>query len=539
MTVIETVRPGDGRRSWPWCLLTMILVLGLIAGCGMHGNDAGSAESQFAAVEQGSLVDSVSTTGSVRARSDVTLAFEVSGQVNQVFVLEGQQVKAGDVLARLDDTDLELQVRSAKAALAVAQAQLEQLQAGPQQGRTDAAAGQVAAAQAAVDQAVAQRDELMAGATAAQIRAAEAMLQSARASYNQVKAGPSAGDLALAEATLAKAKAALAQAQTAYDRVRERADMGALPESLALQSATIDVQQAQASYNALAGHPTAAELAAAAAQVAQAEAQLAQLEAGLEPKQRVAQAAVAAAQAQLAIAQAQQDTLLAGTSASEIAAAQARVEQAQVAVDSALVAQKRAVLKAPIDGVVARVGLEVGEYAGPQTPAVTLLGESQFTIDADVDEADIGSMAIGEEVQITFDAFPGESLAGRIIAIAVQPSMDVGVVSYRVTIEIGSTELPLRAGMTANAEVIKEKRDGVLLVPNVAIAVDPETGLKYVVRKTQAGVERVEITTGLTTDLYSELLSGLAAGDQIVVSSGSGSNQLRDMMGGSLLGGGD
>jgi HlyD family secretion protein len=510
----------------------------LVTGCASSARDSGTPENQFAAVEQGSLVDSISTVGSVRARSDVTLAFEVAGRVSQVLVQEGQQVKTGDALVLLDDADLDLQVRSAKAALAVAQAQVDQVQAGPQQAQIDAAQGQVAAAQAAADQAVAQRDELLAGATEAQIKAAEAALQSARVSYNQVRAGPSASDLALAQATLDKANAALAQAQAAYDRVRDRADVGQLPESLALQSATIDLQQAQASYDALSGHPTAAELSAAAAQVAQAEAQLAQLEAGFEPKQRAAQAAVDAAQAQLTISQAQLDLLLAGASAAEITAAQARVEQAQVAVYSALLAQNRAVLTAPIDGVVAYVGVEVGEYAGPQAPALTLLGESQFSIEADVDEADIGSMAIGQEVQITFDAFPGEALTGRVITIAPQASIDLGVVSYRVTIETEPTGLPLRAGMTANAEVVKQKREGVLLVPNVAIAVDLEAGRKYVMRKTESGVEQVEITTGLTTDLYSEVVTGLAAGDQVVVSSGSSSDLLRDMMGGSLLGGG-
>ena len=534
--MIKRLRAREKRQVWLRYLVPSVLFLGLVTGCASSARDPGTAESQFAAVEQGSLVDSISTVGSVRARSDVTLAFEVAGRVSQVLVQEGQQVRAGDALVRLDDADLDLQVRSAKAALSVAQAQLDQLQAGPQQPQIDAAEGQVAAAQAAVDQAVAQRDELLAGATEAQIKAAEAALQSARASYNQVKAGPSANDLALAQATLDKANAALAQAQAAYDRVKGQANVGALPESLALQSATIDLQQAQASYNALSGHPTTAELSAAAAQVAQAEAQLAQLEAGLEPQQRVAQAVVDAAQAQLAISQAQLDILLAGASAAEITAAQARVEQAQVAVDSALLAQDRAVLTAPINGVVAYVGVEAGEYAGPQAPAVTLLGESQFSIEADVDEADIGSMALGQQVQITFDAFPGDTLTGRVIAIAPQASTDLGVVSYRVTIETGSTVLPLRAGMTANAEVVKEKRDRVLLVPNVAIAVDPETGLKYVMRKTQSGVEQVEITTGLTTDLYSEVVSGLAAGDQVVVSSGSSSDLLRDMMGGSLLG---
>lgn len=536
--MVNSLRAREKRQVLLRSLVLGALLLGLVTGCASSARDSGTAESQFAAVEQGSLVDSISTVGSVRARSDVTLAFEVAGRVSQVLVQEGQQVKAGDTLVRLDDADLDLQVRSAKAALAVAQAQLDQLRAGPQQAQVDAAQGQVAAAQATVDQAVAQRDELLSGATEAQIKAAQAALQSARASYDQVKAGPSASDLALAQATLDKANAVLAQAQAAYDRVRGRTDVGQLPESVALQSATIDLQQAQASYDALAGHPTAAELSAAAAQVTQAEAQLAQLQAGLEPQQRVAQAAVDAAMAQLAISQAQLDSLLADAPAAEITAAQARVEQAQVAVDSALLAQDRATLTAPMDGIVAYVGVEVGEYTGPQATAVTLLGESQFSIEADVDEADIGSMVIGQEVQITFDAFPGETLTGRVIAIAPQASIDLGVVSYRVTIETGSTDLPLRAGMTANAEVVKEKRDGVLLAPNVAISVDPETGRKHVMRKTESGVEQVEITTGLTTDLYSEVVSGLSAGDQVVVSSGSSSNLLRDMMGGSLLGGG-
>jgi multidrug efflux pump subunit AcrA (membrane-fusion protein) len=140
-------------------------------------------------------------------------------------------------------------------------------------------------------------------------------------------------------------------------------------------------------------------------------------------------------------------------------------------------------------------------------------------------------------VQITFDAFLGETLIGKVVAIAPQASLDVGVVSYQVTIETSSTDLPLRAGMTANVEIVKEKREGVLLVPNVAISVDPETGHRYVVRETNSGVELVEITTGLITDLYSEVLSGLAAGDQVAVSNASSRDQLRDLMGGSFLGG--
>jgi len=303
-----------------------------------------------------------------------------------------------------------------------------------------------------------------------------------------------------------------------------------LPESLALQQATIEMKRAQANYDALLSHPTAAELAAAQAQVAQAEAYLAQLQAAVEPQLRVAEAAVNAAQAQLDIAEAQLDLLRAGARNSDVAAAEAQVEQARVAVDSARLASERANLEAPLEGTLASIDIETGELVSSQMPVMTLVGDSQFTIEADVDEADIGWIDAGQAVKITIDAFPEQELAGRVLAIAPLASIDLGIVSYRVTIESQETSLPLRAGMTANTEIVKDQREGVLLVPNLAVALDTETGRKYVDRRTATGMERVEIETGLTTDIYSEVLSGLNVGDLVVVSSLSAREQFRDLM---------
>jgi HlyD family secretion protein len=311
-----------------------------------------------------------------------------------------------------------------------------------------------------------------------------------------------------------------------------------LPESLMLQTATIEMERARANYEALLSHPTPAELAAAQAQVAQAEAHLAQLEAGIQPGLRVAEAAVDAAQAQRDIAQAQLDLLRAGARSSEIAAARAQVEQAQIAVDSARLALGRANLEAALEGTVASINVEIGESVSPQLPAMTLVGDSRFTVDADVDEADIGWVEIGQEVKITFDAFPEHELAGQVLSIAPLASIDLGIVSYRVTIESQETQLPLRAGMTANTEIVKEQREDALLVPNLAIALEAETGRKYVDKKAGEGLERVQIETGLTTDLYSEVLSGLQEGDLVVISSLSDREQFRELMGSTFSGGG-
>jgi HlyD family secretion protein len=494
---------------------------------------------ELATVERGSLMSSITAVGTVRAGAEVILSFEAPGRVSMLTVQEGERIEKGQLLAQLDQADLELQVRSAEAALASAQAQLDALQEGPRPEEISAAEGQVAAAQAALDQAVAQHDQLLGGATEAEIAAAEAAVRSAKANFNRVKAGPTAEELAQAQAALDRAKASLQQAQASFDRVAGRDDVGMLPESLALQNATIEMRRAQANYDALLSHPTPAELAAAQAQVSQAEAHLAQLEAGVEPQLRVAEAAVHAAQAQRDIAQAQLDLLRAGARSSETAAAEAQVEQAQVAVDSARLASKRANLEAPLEGTVASIAIEIGESVSPQMPAMTLVSDSQFSIEADVDEADIGWIEIGQEVKITFDAFPEQELVGRVLAIAPLASVDLGIVSYRVTIESQEASLPLRAGMTANTEIVKEEREDVLLVPNLAIALDAETGRKYVDRQTATGIERLEIETGLVTDLYSEVLSGLQDGDLVVISSLSAREQFRDLMDATFSGGSD
>jgi HlyD family secretion protein len=304
-----------------------------------------------------------------------------------------------------------------------------------------------------------------------------------------------------------------------------------------MRNATIEMERAQANYDALMNHPTKAELAAAAAQVAQAEAQLAHLLAAQEPQLRIAEAVVSAAQAQRDIAQAQLELLQAGTTQEQIATAEAQVEQAKVALDSARLAMERAILRAPIGGVVARVEVEVGESVGPQTPVMTLTGDRQFRIEADVDEADIGWMAIGQEVAIDFDAFPGNTLRGRVVAIAPLASVDVGIVSYRVTIESEPTDLPLRGGMTANTKIVRDQREDVLLVPNLAISIDPESGNKTVARQTATGVQLVEIGTGLSDDLYSEVTAGLEEGDVLIITSALAREQFREMMGSSFLGG--
>ena len=257
-------------------IFVLVCLIFAVGGCGLGSDEQIMEEEEQVTVERGSLVSSIAAVGSVRARNEVLLSFDTSGRVSEVQVEAGEEVEADQVLAQLNVEDLELQVRNAEAALAVSRAQLDQLNAGPRPEEVVAAQAQVKAMQAALDQATAQRDQLLAGATEAEIASAQAAVKSARANYARVQAGPSAEEVAVAQAALDSAQAAMEQAQAAFDPVKDRPEVGMLPESLVLRNATIEMERAQANYDALMNHPTTAELAAAAAQAAQAEAQLAE-----------------------------------------------------------------------------------------------------------------------------------------------------------------------------------------------------------------------------------------------------------------------
>ncbi len=185
--------------------------------------------------------------GVFSAPTQATLTFQASGRLAEVRVQEGTRIRKGDALAVLDTSELQLAVKQAQAAVAGAQAQLNQT-------KTPATNADTAAAQAAVDAAL--------------------------KNYEKVRAGPTVDDLAALKAQVDNSRAAVDQAQAAYDKVggASNPNIGMLPQSLQLQSAFNNYKAALAAYAAAASHPTAPELAEAWQQVEQAQDALSRLE---------------------------------------------------------------------------------------------------------------------------------------------------------------------------------------------------------------------------------------------------------------------
>jgi multidrug efflux pump subunit AcrA (membrane-fusion protein) len=135
--------------------------------------------------------------------------------------------------------------------------------------------------------------------------------------------------------------------------------------------------------------------------------------------------------------------------------------------------------------------------------------------EVNLDETDVVKIALGMQVVVTVDAFPGMEVSGEVIEIAPTAAIQSGVVLYPVTVRLVSTELPLRSGMTINVSFPIEQRIDTLLVPFRAI--ETEGGKAYVTRVTASGSERVAVTMGLITDTQIEILSGINEGDVVTV----------------------
>jgi HlyD family secretion protein len=200
------------------------------------------------------------------------------------------------------------------------------------------------------------------------------------------------------------------------------------------------------------------------------------------------------------------------------------VKQAELNLDAAKQRLTDAVLTSPIAGTVSELNVKVGEQVGTGAarPAAVVADLSSFHIDVGFDENSIGSLQEEQPVVITIDALPDQQLTGRVDYIAPTATDTSGVVTYKVIIGLDKTDQPVRGGMSANADVITQVRDNVLIVPNWTIRIDRQTGKSYVYVKRGDKIEEIEIVTGLRNANESEVVSGLNEGEVLVVPQKSG-----------------
>ncbi len=386
----------------------------------------------------------------------VELSLPVEGVVQEVFVEEGAQATAGQLLVKLVDTRQRVLVAQAQAALTRARAAVALLEAGPK----PAEVAQMAAALAAAE---ANYAKLADGLTPGAIAAAEAALAQAQADYRVLTLGADPQEMIEAAANLELAAAQLDQARAAYNKVRGNPDVGMTEEALAMQEATAAYNAANARSDLLqkGAAPELAASAAAAIRVAQAE-----LDALKEAQPgELAEAAALVQQAQAAL-----EFVQSGARAEEIAVAQGDVDIATALLQDALVAVSETELRAPFDGVITTLDIDRGEAVAPNGAVLQLADLSAWRIETlDLSELDVAAITPGAPVTVTFDALPALLLRGRVrhvrpvgenshtasLAGAVSPGDAPlseqlrGDIVYRVVVELETHEPRLLWNMTA------------------------------------------------------------------------------------------
>jgi HlyD family secretion protein len=512
-------------------VLIIVLVLAVAIGVTVAGylflnpepySIADDPDVEVVEIQRDTILATINAAGRIEPEAEVQVDFEAGNSVvTEVLAERGQHVTAGTILAWLETDDLELAVKQAQVELARAQAQFDQL-------FRPALVEEVASAKMAVESAQANLDQVLAGPREDEIASAQASVDSARANLNRVLEGPSEDDVTVAAANLRRAEVALKEAQWAYDQVSYRGDVGALPQASQLEQATIDYETALANFNLAVQDATDADIAAARSQLAGAESSLARL---LESP---TEAEIVAAQSQLAQAEANLARLLEEPDAAEVAAVQAAVDTAQIGLEQAQLNLERASLVAPIDGVVTEVNVKRGEAPPVGQAAMIITNMSAYHIDVEVDEIDIGRIANDQSVVVAIDAIPDQEFTGHVADISPGPiqSASSGIVAYEVTIVLDSDDARLLPGMTADATIETERLENVVVVPNRAVSVDRSSGepIAYVDKVGEDGQPvRTEIELGLRSEIVSQVLDGLEAGDQIVIMGLSSRERLRQV----------
>ncbi len=407
------------------------------------------------------LLVTVSATGALTPIRHVELFFETSGVVQEVLVVEGQPVHAGDLLAGLDTTDLEAALRDAEIALQAQQVAYDALIAPP-------------------------RPE--------DIAAAEAALNAARAQVGAAAQGPTAEELEIAHLQLELARNNLWQQQMNRDATLEippefRGPLANVEEvqlNSGLQSADYQIFIAEANLDGLENAtPDMGPLSAANAQAVSAEVAL--------------------------------ERLLGGPSAMELQMAEIDLRMAELAVEQARVSLSQAVLVAPFDGVIATNNLVAGEIPPTPDAAIELIDPSNYYVDLPIDETDIVSMETGQPVDLIFDALPGADLPGTVTRVAVTPTVVGQLVTYTVRVTLDPTDEPVRTGMSATATIVVNELNDVLVLPNRFIRIDRETQQAFVTIPRGDAFEEVPVTLGLRNETQTQIVDGLDEGQRVVL----------------------
>lgn len=517
-------------------------------------------------VRLGDIVQTVTATGQIKSATDIELNFKTTGRLSELNVAVGSKVEKGNILARLRDADLRIDVDKAEANLLEAQANLQKIQAG-------STGAEIKVTEAAFDQAVIALEN------------AKSELESTKSIYGQALDNSKDNLLIDIKSSLSKASVSLQEvrdtlyfendsnnfntsnfgleqevnqeyndslekvaiANEAYsqaivnktslkiDLASDRA-LSALVSTQELLSdlsnllnyvvtnATLTLSDVSALKSTISTELTTTN---SSIDTVQGSAQdLADAQITLDTKVVTATNSVSAAQKALAKAEADLDFAKAPARQEDVLLAQAKVSRARADLASAEEKLLDTIIQAPQDGVITDINYDLSEQTSLSQAVIEMAADDNFKIEVDIPESDIAKVETGDMVNVTLDAFTEDDIFKAIVTTIDPAETEIqDVIYFNVTVLLVDDQpsevlelLPkIKPGMTANIEISTDEKRDVVIIPFRAIRDD--AGKRYVEVLENDQPKRVDVEVGLRGDEGElEIISGLKAGQLVITS---------------------
>lgn len=451
--------------------------------------------------------ESVGLNGTVKAAEAVNLGFEIGGKTSAVAVSVGDAVASGAILAELSSDSLQADLSSANSALLSAEAEngLKSTELINAQSALDNAerslSDKINNGYTVADDAVRTEASQFFNNPASQNDSLMITIPDRQMSINlinsrydiEVMLNQWSGELASTSQSVNLSKAS-AEAKQNLSSVSDFLDVCAAAlnqavSSLNVSSATIAVWKT----------------AISAARINTAGAISALI--GAENQFISAQSAFDLAKQEVN-----------GSSSNQVSVSDAALLSAKAAVEKINAEIERTILRAPFSGVITEVDAKVGQIVSAGATEVSMISNNNYQVESYVSESDLGKLRVGQEGQVTLDAYGAETLF-PVTVVSIDPAATIqsGVSAYKVTLQFKNQDKRIRAGMTANASIVTAEKQDVLTVP--AGAVIERGNDKYVM---SAGApNKIPALAKVTTGIYGddgtvEILSGITKDDWIV-----------------------
>jgi len=465
------------KRSLLWAVIVLVI---LLSGTGYYyynkllSSKTSTTPIATTIIGTGDIVLSGTGPGTLIPNQEVSFGFKNSGKVSQVLAKVGDKVKAGQVLARLENTTIQLQYNLAQANLVALSSP---------------------SAIAAAEQAVADAKESLATARdnlqfliGPEVFVAEQKLADTQQGLEGAKAAFAKDPSDANKQKLSEAESALAEAQKTVDYAYNN-----YSNSYTLQTFTYPIRNDK-------GVTKRREL------IAPTDAEL-----------LAARAAYELATTNLKDAQNYLDVLNGRLPVDQAPASSVtQITEAQTAFDQAKADLQAAELIAPISGIITSIDLNAGVNVGTSAIVTISNSDQPYTLDVYLDETDWDKAKIGYPATVTFDMLPNKTYAGKVIEVypALDSSSGTSLVHIRVQLNT-SLNVDLPASATASVNVVGGKALGVVIVPISALnEVQPGKYIVYLIKNGKPVEQEVEI--GLESIVNAEVKSGLKPGDVVL-----------------------